>query len=360
MKKILILANNDVGLYKFRKELIQELIYKGYKVYISLPYGDLVDKLIELGCEFIDTNIDRRGINPVTDLKLLLDYKKIIKKVNPDLVITYTIKPNIYGGIICRLNDVPYIVNVTGLGSIFQREGLLKNTIIQLYRFALKKVKYVFFENKGNKKVFIDSKIIDSERGITLNGAGVNLEEYTFRPMPNHNKISFLFIGRIMKEKGINELFSVAKRIKDEYRNVEFDIVGPFEDDYEDIVMDLQEKGIINYYGYQQDVKSFIENSDCFVLPSYHEGMANVLLEAASMGRPLITTNVHGCKEAINENGYLCDSQDEESLYRCIIKFIKLIPEEKLRLSHNSRLIVEDLFDKKKVIKKTISYIENK
>lgn len=354
MKKILILANNGVGLYKFRKELIQKLL-KTNEVYISLPYGELIEHLIEMGCHFIDTPVDRRGINPVTDLKLLNKYRKIFNQVEPDLVITYTIKPNIYGGFTARIKKVKYAVNITGLGTAFQNDNLLKKIIIFMYKKALKKVKTVFFENIENRNIFIENRIIEKDKTCLLNGAGVNTEEYQYAEYPNENKhIRFLFIGRIMKEKGIDELLYAAKKIKKEYSDIQFDIVGPMEDGYKNIIDEYVNNNIINYYGYQSDVKPFIKQCHCFIMPSYHEGMANTLLEAGSMGRPLITTNIHGCKEAIKDNGYLCNAMDKEDLYKKIKKFIELDYKKKVNMSLNSRKHIEKIFDKRKVVKETM------
>lgn len=360
MKKILILANNDVGLYKFRKELIQE-ISKENEVYISLPYGELVEPLVDMGCQFIDTPVDRRGINPITDLKLLKTYFHMLKKIKPDSIVTYTIKPNIYGGLTARLQHREYVINITGLGTTFQNNGLLKKFIVFLYKIALKNVKIVFFENKGNKNIFVKEKIINEERTYTLNGAGVNLEEYPMTDYPNEKeKIRFLFIGRIMKEKGIDELLFVARNIRKEYPNVQFDIVGPMEDNYKDIIDRNINDGIINYYGYQKDVKPFIKQCHCFVLPSYHEGMANTLLECASMGRPLITSNIHGCLEAINENGYLVNVKDANDLYKKMKQFIELDYESKRQMGINSRKHIEEVFDKRKVVDETIKRLWSK
>ena len=175
--KILILANNDVGLYKFRKELIEELLKKN-TVYISLPYGSFVEDLCNMGCEFIDTSMDRRGMNPFKDVKLLIAYFRMIRKYKPDLVITYTIKPNVYGGLSCRLLKIPYAMNITGLGTAFEQDGILKALVIKMYRIACKKAKVVFFENEGNKNVFIDNKVVKEEKCFVLNGAGVNIEEF--------------------------------------------------------------------------------------------------------------------------------------------------------------------------------------
>lgn len=353
MSKVLILANYDVGLYKFRKELISELL-KDNEVYISLPYGNLVPYLIDMGCQFIDTPINRRGINPATDFKLLLNYLSIMKKVKPDLVISYTIKPNLYGGTVARILNIPFAINITGLGTAFQKEGLLKKLVTIWYKYICKKVKVVFFENKGNCNTFLQNKIISENKCCVLNGAGVNLKDYPFTPYPDHNIIRFLFIGRVMKEKGVDELFECATRLKQQYNNIIFDIIGPMEDDYKDIIEDLVNKDTINYHGYQEDVKPFIQQCHCFVLPSYHEGMANTLLECASMGRPLITSNIHGCKEAINNNGYVCNVKDADDLYCQLLKFIELDYETKKQLGINSRKHIEEVFDKKKVVEETL------
>ncbi len=354
MKKILILANNDVGLYKFRKELIEELL-KDNEVYISLPYGNLVDNLIKMGCKFVDTPVDRRGINPITDLKLLNSYRKLFNKVKPNLAVTYTIKPNIYASIVARFKKTDYAVNITGLGTAFQSDNLLRKLIVFLYKIALKKVKVVFFENEENQNIFINENIVERKKTCKLNGAGVNLKEYPFMEYPDKDQdIRFLFIGRIMKEKGIDELLEAANRIKKEYQKVQFDIVGPMEDNYKGVIDKYVGNGIINYYGFQSDVKPFIKKCHCFILPSYHEGMANTLLESASMGRPLITSNISGCKEAINNNGYLVNVKDSNNLYEQIKRFIELDYKDKVLMSKNSRKHIEEVFDKRKIVKETM------
>ena len=360
MKRILVLANFDVGLYKFRKELLQELIDQGNEVYTSLPDGEFVRNLEKMGCKFVNTSVDRRGINPKTDAKLMFFYWKLIKRLNPDMVITYTIKPNIYGGLMCRLHHVPYAVNITGLGTAFQSESMIKKLVTFLYKIALKKAKVVFFENIGNKQTFLDLHILKGKQICVLNGAGVNLAEYPFCEYPSGEEIRFLFIGRVMKEKGVDELFEAAERIKQQRSDVFFDIVGPLEDDYKSRLEELVQKGVIVYHSYQKDVKPFIEKCHCFVLPSYHEGMANTLLEAGAMGRPLITSNIHGCLEAVEEerNGYLAEAKNAEALLRQLEKFLELSYEERKGMGQASREVVQERFDKKKVVGKTIRELE--
>lgn len=360
-KKILILANLDIGLYKFRKALIKELLDQGNEVYISLPKGMLIENLEKMGCHFIETPIDRRGINPATDFKLMMRYFKMIRKIHPDLVITYTIKPNIYGGLAARIRRIPYAVNITGLGTAFQNENMIKKLVVFLYKLSCKKAKTVFFENAENKQVFLDNKIIKEAQTCLLPGAGIDLDEYKMTPYPEESRnIRFLFIGRVMKEKGVEELFKAAKNIKKVYPEASFDIVGPMEDDYKERINSLVRNGIIYYYGYQEDVKTFIKKCDCFVLPSYHEGMANTLLESAAMGRPLITSRIHGCMEAVREgeNGYLVDVKDVRGLEEKILEFIKLSYDKKKMMGEKSRKVMVEKFDKRKVVRMTVEGLE--
>ena len=354
-KKILILANNSGGLYRFRKELISDMINKEYEVIVSTPFDDNIENLNELGISLVETKINRRGMNPVKDIRLLLDYFKLIRKTKPQLVISYTIKPNLYGCSIARLLKIPYTINITGLGTAFQKDNFLKKMVIFWYKFACKKAKIIFLENVGNKNIFVENNIIEKNKYCVLNGAGVNLDYFYFEKYPeNDDIVHFLFIGRIMKEKGIDELLFAAKKIKKEYPDVEFDIVGPMEDDYKNKIEEYVNSNTINYYEYQSDVKKFIKQCHCFILPSYHEGMANTLLEAGSMGRPLITSNIHGCKEAIDNNGYLVKVRDKEDLYEKIKMFIELDHEKKVNMALNSRKHIEKVFDKRKVVKETM------
>lgn len=357
--RILVLANFDVGLHNFRKELLKKLIDDGNEVYISLPYGELVEPLKQMGCKFIETHLSRREMNPVKDISLFFHYMKIIGKVNPDKIITYTIKPNIYGGWAARLKKIPLYSNITGLGTVFQGNGVIAKLVIIMYKLALKKSKTVFFENVENKETIISKGIVKENQACLLNGAGVNLEEYKLCDYPKDGKIHFLFVGRVMREKGIDEFLYVAQKMYEQGKNVAFDIVGPFEDDYKSIIQKLNEKGVINYYGFQGNVKPFIEKSHCFVLPSYHEGMANTLLENGAMGRPLITSNIHGCKEAVKDgvSGYLCKVKDKEDVLKKTNKFYELSYQTKKEMGINSYKHISKVFDKNKVVEKTVCKI---
>lgn len=353
--KIMVLANYDVGLYQFRKELLEELL-KENEVYISLPYGELVEPLKEIGCQFIETDMDRRGINPITDFKLLLAYFKLIKGIKPELVITYTIKPNTYGGMICRLLRIPYATNITGLGTAFERGGLLTKLVTILYKMACKKAKIVFFENSANRDVFLENKIITSEQACLLNGAGVNLEKYPVSEYPKGDTIKFLFMGRVMAEKGVNELFEAMKRLVSDGVKAELHVLGGYEEDYKEIIVRYEQEGWFHYHGFQKDVRPFIQESHCFVLPSWHEGMANTNLESAASGRPVITSNIPGCKEAVIDgvSGYLAESRNSEDLYCKMKKFAQLSYEEREAMGVKGRKHMEAVFDKKKIVEITV------
>ena len=357
-RKILILANNSGGLYRFRKELIQKMIENGDEVYASTPFDDNIEDLTNIGVNLIETMINRRGMNPIKDFGLVLTYFKIINNLKPDLIVTYTIKPNLYGGLVARTLNKQYAINITGLGTAFQNDGLLKKFVTIWYRFVCRKVKVVFFENVGNRNVFIDNQIVKETKCVCLNGAGVNLDDFPFEEYPEiKDKIHFLFIGRIMKEKGVEELFYSIRKLKENDFDVVLDVVGNYEDNYKDTIDQLVNDGLVNYYGYQSDVRPFIKNAHCFVLPSYHEGMANTLLESAATGRPLITSNIHGCLEAVKDNGILVNVKDKDSLYEGMLSFYQLNYDEKKQMGLNSRRYIEENFDKKKVVEKTISYL---
>ncbi|MCM3018697.1 glycosyltransferase family 4 protein [Priestia megaterium] len=350
MKRVLILANNDVGLYKFRKELIEELI-KEYKVYISLPDGDYVRNFKEIGCEFINTPISRRGTNPITDFKLMSHYKRIINKVQPDIILTYTIKPNIYGGIVCRMSRVPYIVNITGLGTAVENGGLLQKITLLLYRLSLRKSKCVFFQNEENKK-FISDRVYTSNQRL-IPGSGVNLEYYSLLDYPKDETINFLFVARVMKEKGIDQYLDAATVIREKYPQTRFHILGFCEQDYEDKLKELQGKGIIEYHGMQSDVRKFYKKSHCTVHPTYYpEGMSNVLLESSGCGRPIITTNRSGCREVVDDgvNGYIVEQQNSEDLINKIEKFLALTYEEKKQMGMAGRAKMKKSFSRSIVV----------
>lgn len=355
--KILIVTNHSFMLWQFRRELIEELL-KDNEVFIGVPFGDHIDDFKHLGCRMINTEIDRRSINPVKDIGLYHTYRKLLKTVRPDMVITYSIKPNIYAGFACRQRGIPYCVNVQGLGTAFQKP-ILAGIVTSMYKTALKKAKVVFFENAGNAEEFRKRKITPAAKQHVLPGAGINLERYSYLPYPQNERVHFLYLGRIMHEKGMDELFAAVRRLKEEGRDFVLDLVGFFEDEYGDEVERLVTDGIAVFHGFQPDPRLFYEAADCIVLPSYHEGMSNVLLEAAAIGRPIITSDIPGCREAVEDGstGLLCKVKDADSLYEQMSRMLGTSFDERRAMGQAAHEKMAREFDKRCVVSETMAAV---
>lgn len=361
MKKVVILSNHHAYTYNFRKEIIQRLIDENFKVYVVLPYGEKVELLKEMGCEFIDLPLDRRGMNPLKDLKLLLSYYKIIKKIMPNAVLSYTIKPNIYGGIVCRLLNVPFFPNITGLGSAVENESFIQKILVKLYRIAYKRATCVFFQNEENLNFFRKKNIKIKEYRI-IPGSGVNTQHFSVLPYPSDETIEFVFISRIMREKGIEHYLEAAKYIRKKYPNTRFHICGFCEEAYEDKLKKYQDEGIIIYHGMLRDVRDIIRKTHCTIHPTFYpEGMSNVLLESAACGRPVITTNRSGCKEIVDHglNGYLIEPKNTMELIESVENFLELDFNSKVEMGLAGRRKVEKEFDREFVVQAYMEEISN-
>jgi len=355
MAKILVLTNTIEGLYNFKYELLERLINEEFEIYFSIPEtknDTKVKKLIELGCNYVETNLDRRSMNPFKDLNLVKQYETIVKKIRPNIIISYTIKPNIYGSYAAKKYKIPIIINVTGLGSGFYN-NYTKWLVEKMYKYACKNAYTIFFENEANYNYFIQNKITKKDKSKIIPGSGVNLEK--FKPMEKTKEdgiVRFLFIGRIMKEKGIEEYLKAAEYIADKYSNVEFQILGPFEEEkYKKIILN-NNNSKIKYLGVSYDVRNEIKEIDCIINPTYHEGMSNVLLEGAAMAKPLLASNIPGCREIVDNgvNGYLFEPKNETSLIKTIEKFLSQNESDRIKMGIASREKVERTFDRNLVI----------
>lgn len=358
-KRVLILANNASGLYDFRNELLLRLLEE-YEVHVSLPDGLEVPEIANEGCSVHHTIMERRGMNPVKDGKLMMKYFNLIRTVKPDVVLTYTIKPNIYGGLSCRIMRVPYIVNITGLGSAFEEDGPLRKLVVFLYKIALKKAECVFFQNTKNKDIF-DSFGIKGKKARLVPGSGVNLDRHIFEEYPSEDEpVRLVFVGRIMKEKGIDELLYAAKKIKQEFPKVIFQLIGSYEDDYKEAVEELQKAGIVEFIGYQKIIHPFYKRASAAVMPSYHEGMSNVVLEAAATGRPVLASDIPGCREGFDDGitGIGFEPRDKQAFYEAVKRFLKLSYRERKGMGKNARKKIEQEFDRKIVVESYIDEIE--
>lgn len=357
-RTVLILTNNDIGLYKFRLELIEKLLSNCWNINIALPNGDFIKDFTSLGCQFINIEFNRRGQSIKEDLSLLCKYIKILKHVKPDAVLTYTIKPNIYGNIACALLGIPCISNVTGLGTAIENGGLLSKFLTILYKVAFIKTKRVFVQNEENKMFFIKNNIAKDCLKL-IPGSGVNIDKFNIIPYPkSEKKLEFVFISRIMKEKGIDEYLEAAKIVKEKHPDFVFHVCGSMEPEYKGMLEEYTQKGIVHYHGMLKDIKSILKYVHCVVHPTYYpEGMSNVLLESCASARPIITTNRAGCREVIDDeiNGFVVEQQNSEDLVEKIEKFIALPYEEKVKMGLSGRAKVEKDFDRNIVIK---AYLE--
>lgn len=357
-KTLLILTNSIIGLYSFRIEVVKALVDKGYKIVISCPdeRGDRHLAFEEMGCRIVQIKFSRRGKNPFSDLKLMISYFKLIKETRPFVVLTYTIKPNVYGGMVCRLLGIPLIANVTGLGDAIENGGCMKRLALMLYKLGISKADALFFQNKSNFDFFVKNGF-DTNKSILLPGSGVNLQWHQCQPYPKDGIIKFLYIGRLQKDKGAEEFFRMAEEVKRQYPNTEFGIVGWKEGNYEKTFDELVAKNIIVYHGHTTDIRPYYGEVHCTIMPSYHEGMSNVNLESAANGRPVITTNVSGCKETVDDNitGFLCSPKSAEDLIDKVTRFILLPYDTKRQMGLEARKKVEHEFDRNIVIK---AYLE--
>lgn len=358
--KILILTNNLAGLYNFRMEVVQAIIDNGHHLTLSGPNNTSVAFFETLNCDYIPTQFNRKGKNPVQDFNLVFTYLGIFRKVKPDVVLTYTIKPNIYGGMACRVMGVPQIANITGLGTAVENQGWMQKLTIQLYRMGMKKTHTVFFQNKANRDFCLSNKMVKGHH-ILIPGSGVNLSKHKYQVYPPEHPLRFVFISRLVREKGIEHYLDAAEYLKKKYNELEFHILGFCEGNYKERIDGLQKNGIVDYHGRQMDVRPFLGMCHCTVHPSFYpEGMSNVLLESCANGRPIITTDRPGCGEIVDEGktGFVVRQRDTHDLIEKMEAFINLPYETKRQMGIDARKKVEKEFDRNIVVKKYLEEIK--
>lgn len=367
MKQVLILSNSDSGLYDFRREVLQELMARGCSVLVSVPDTGYADRLARLGCTMIPTVMERRGMNPFKDLKLLLFYLKLMKTYRPEAVLTYTIKPNIYGGLAARLSKTAYLANITGLGTTLEHDGPLQKLIVVLYRTALRRAACVFFQNKGNRDFLLQKGCVSAKaRTRVIPGSGVNLAVHTAKAYPaDGEKIRFLSIMRLMKDKGIDELLGAAQKIHEKHPETVFQLLGAYEEEtrerYEPLVDRLTKQGVLEYYGYRDDVPAFLEGCQALIHPSYHEGMSNVLLEAAATGRPVLASAVEGCLDTFQDgvSGFSFAPKSAQALEEAVERFLACSYDVRKEMGLAGRAYVEERFDRRLVVTAYMEEIES-
>lgn len=353
---IVLVANTSWNIYNFRAGLVNYLLQKGHIVSVIAPRDSYTEKIMTWKINFFEITLESKGKNPISDISFYRQIRRYYKKIAPDVVLHFTIKPNIYGTLACRRLQIPCINNVSGLGTTFIHQKRLSSRIAHfLYRLAFRYAYKVFFQNKEDLALFLEKKLVSKEKTGLLAGSGINLER--FKPLPKSGSqahFTFLMIARLIYDKGIREYVTAARIVKKQFPHTSFRLIGGFEQNPKNSLHISPEEAstwqdTIEYLGVQEDVRPFIAASDVVVLPSYREGTPRSLLEAAAMGKPLLATNVAGCREVVEhqKNGLLCEKQNAQSLADAMIRLLQMPIATLNEMGAYSREKVEREFDEK-------------
>lgn len=345
-----MLINDTTYAYNLRGAIIERLIQEKFEVVIVGQLLDHQEKLLQMGAKLIGVHTGRHGKNPLADLNLFLQYRRILKKERPDVVLTYNIKPNVYGGLACQSLKIHYLPNVTGLGTPVEIPGLMQKLTVQLYKLGVAGADCVFFQNEANREFFkIHDMLRTDARTRVLPGSGVDLQKYKLLPW-HEGKVHFLFVARVMKEKGIDLFLAAAHRYASE--NVIFDICGAC-DDPKYLQILKNDKAVV-YHGPQKDLIPYYEKCTCFLYPSYYpEGMSNVLLEAAASGRPVIAADRPGCRETLEDGqtGFLVPVNDIKAVLLATKKFLDMNEDQQCQMGKLGRKRIQENFDRQIVVR---------
>ncbi len=357
--KIAIVLNTSWNIYNFRKGLVESLQNHGHEVFAVAPEDRYTEKVQSLGCQYIPVRMDSRGVNPAKDFFLILELFSIYKRIKPDIILHFTIKPNIYGTIAASLLRIPVINNVCGLGTVFLREGLSSKIAIWLYKLAFRFPKKIFFQNEDDHNLFLEKGIVKTELCELVPGSGIDLNQYVPTPKTVQRPFTFLLVSRLIYDKGVVEYVEAIEELRKKGVVANFQLLGSIDEKHKrGIPKSLIEKWVtehkVDYLGSTDDVQSFLCDADCVVLPSYREGTPKTLLEAASMGLPLVATDVPGCRNIVEDgyNGFLCKSKDAIDLASKMEKLLTLNAEDRKIMGDNSRLKAVNNFDENIVIEK--------
>ncbi len=362
--KIAIVLNTSWNIFNFRRGLIKTLLEKGHQVYTIAPRDEYSNKLIRLGCQFIDLKMTSKGINPMKDIALVFELLNTYRKIKPDIILHFTIKPNIYGTIAASLLRIPVINNICGLGTSFMCKKSISKIVMLLYRFSFQFAHKIFFQNEYDQRIFIKYKIIKASQSGLLAGSGINLEEFKPLPKTSGKGFTFLMISRLLYDKGVVEYIDAIKILNRSGITARFQLMGSADPEHSrgipiEKIEEWINSDIVEYLGATHIVQNYIRDADCVVLPSYREGTPKALLEAASMAKPIVTTNVPGCNTVVENgiNGILCRSKDSKDLAEKM-KELYLLDSRKLsKMGQNSRIKVKAIFNEQLVIDKYLQAI---
>ena len=338
---------------------VKTLLAKGYEVHTVAPLDDFTHYLTEAGCHHHAVKMDSRGINPIKDVALIVELWSIYRKIKPDMILHYTIKPNVYGSLAASMLKIPTVNNVCGLGTVFLRKNFLSAVALILYRWTFRYPKKVFFQNPDDRDLFISRKLVSAKSADLLPGSGIDLERFTASPFKRNENFTFLLISRLITDKGIMEYVEAVKKLKSQGIKARFQILGAKDPKHQrgialDLIDDWIDTNTVEYLGTTLDVRPFIKSADCVVLPSYREGTPHTLLEAASCAKPIIATDVPGCHHVVknNYNGFLCRAKDSDDLASKMVAMAGMDDQTLQQFGENGRKKMETEFDETFVINK--------
>jgi glycosyltransferase involved in cell wall biosynthesis len=365
--RITLVCNTAWAIYTYRQGLIRELVARGVEVTVLAPRDRTFDLLGAMGCRCIDLPVASKGTNPRDDLRTLWALYRHYRSIRPHIVFHYTIKPNIYGSIAAKLAGVDSVAVTTGLGYVFIQQSRAAQVAKKLYRFAFRFPREVWFLNRDDQAAFVDQKLlVHPERARLLHGEGVDLEQFAFTPLPDKPHFDFVLIGRLLWDKGVGEYVEAARRLRARYPQARFRLLGPVGVDNpsaitRDEVAAWEQEGVIEYLGEAHDVRPFIAAADCVVLPSYREGVPRTLMEASAMGRPIVATDVPGCREVVADgvNGLLCEVRNAQSLAERLAQMLDMSGAARRAMGERGRQKVAAEFDERVVIEKYKDLVRN-
>lgn len=356
-RRPLLLSSNSLwNIQNFRSHLIDAFVRDGWPVLIAAPATPNQMQTFGLKARVVPLDIQRSGKNPIRDLALIRAYYAVIRAERPAVYLGWTIKPNLYGALAARIASVPSILNVSGLGTAFLSGRLLGNFVGLLYKLAFKRASIVFFQNADDRALFLERGLVRADQARLIPGSGINLESFPMTPLPGKGPIRFLMIARLLGQKGVREYVAAARMARVELPGIQFQLLGPIDTGNQTAISSLEvarwvSQGLIDYLGETNDVRPFIASATALVLPSYREGLPRSLLEGAAMGRPLIATDVAGCRDVVEseKNGFLCAERDAQSLCQAMLKLARLDDDSRREMGRQSRQMVEERYSEERV-----------
>jgi glycosyltransferase involved in cell wall biosynthesis len=363
--KVVLVSNTSWYIYNFRRGLVVSLRERGFEVCVVTPSDEYSPRLVDLGCKHFPITMDNKGSNPIRDAMTILDFYRLYGSIKPHLIYQNTIKPNIYGSIAAGLLGIPVINTITGLGTAFLKDDLRQKLVRMLYRISQRGAFRIFFQNEEDQRMFVQAGLVPAGRDVYIPGSGVDLQRFDFKPLAERSSLRFLLIARLLRDKGVVEYVEAARMLKRKYPEAEFQLLGFLDADNHSAVSREEvdqwvAEGVVNYLGKTDNVVPFMEAADCVVLPSYREGLPKTLIEAAAVGRPLVATDVVGCRDVVKDgfNGFLCEAKSAQSLADALERMLGLSLPQRQLLADNGRRFVEENYDERLVIRKYMACAE--